>query len=81
MVGGWIIDIWRGKEKVRLWCADRHGDECCVYVEPFEEHLGPDIGEEIWWQCGKVFYNDDHSFVRKIGYSFKPPATERSNER
>jgi len=75
MVGGWIIDIWRGRGKVRLWCVDRHGDECCVYVELFEEHLGPDIGEEIWWQSGKVFFNGDHNHLRKIGFSFRPPAT------
>jgi len=75
MVGGWIIDIWRGREKVRLWCVDRHGDECCVYVEHFESERGPKIGDEIWWQCGKVMFDYDRKRLRKIGYSFAPPAT------
>ena len=73
MVGGWIIDIWHGRQKVRLWCVDRHGDELCVYVEPFED--GPGLGDEIWWQCGRVMFDRDRRTLRKIGYSFRPPTT------
>lgn len=59
----------------RLWCLDcRNGysDETCVYAEWYPEGQGPRMGDEIWWQGGKIFYDCDRRAVRKIGYSFSP---------
>jgi hypothetical protein len=80
MVGGTIVSNERmllpveGKHPKfvrRLWCADRHGDECAVYAEVAAEALK--VGEQIWWQSGKIFARDDTMTFHKVGYSFQPP--------
>ncbi len=58
------------KATMRLWVIDRHGNECAVYAEPAAECLA--IGEEIWWQSGKIYARDDKLTFHKIGYSFDP---------
>lgn len=74
MVGGSIIEIMPyrldGVDVMRLWVIDsNYNDECIVYAAPFERDDGPDIGETIWWQDGKIFYDGDRLFLKKIGYS------------
>lgn len=72
MVGGKIIEIRHDRaDKVRLWCMDRDGDECAVYVKPGADGL-PNLGDEIWWQSGKVYFNKDKSSAQKLGFSFDP---------
>jgi hypothetical protein len=54
----------------KLWCIDRHGDETAVFADPSAESLN--IGEEIWWQSGKIYARNDTQTFHKIGYSFDP---------
>jgi len=79
-VGGRIIEIRhmsvrtdRGENRqvVRLWCVDRNANETCVYAEPAKDM--PDIGGEIWWQSGKIFFDQDRKFLTKVGNSFRAP--------
>jgi hypothetical protein len=55
---------------MRIWCIDRHGDETAVYAEMAAECL--DIGEQIWWQSGKIYARDDKVTFHKVGYSSDP---------
>ena len=79
-VGGRIIEIKdvirgdAGEVSTRLWCVDRDGDELCVYVERCPEM--PKLGDEIWWQRRKVFFDNDRHHLVKVGYSFRPPTRE-----
>ena len=61
------------KEVYQLTVRDTHhiNDYCHVYTEPYDlRTTGPKFGEVIWWQSGKIFYNNDVDFLPKIGYSF-----------
>ncbi len=83
-VGGRLIEILPmraedGDEVVRLWVVDRPrsscgvGDETCVYVEP--QAAMPSLGEEVWWQCGKVYFDNDRRHLKKLGASFAAPGS------
>lgn len=54
----------------RLWCVDRNGDECAVYVEDTPEAASLQPGETAWWQSGVVYARNDTLELRKLGYSF-----------
>lgn len=89
-VGGKIIDIremtitagdYPGKPTrvKRLWCLDaRNGynDETCVYAEWYPDGTGPKLGDEVWWQSGKIFFDGGRQYLRKVAYSFSPPKNE-----
>lgn len=76
MVGGWIIDITpmgqtqNGRAISRLWCVDRNGNECAVHVE--DESAMPLLGDEIWWQSGKVYWDNDRRELTKVANSYTP---------
>ena len=71
MVGGWIIEIAEVKPgETRLWCVDRQGDECAVHVDTAPAM--PLLGDEIWWQSGKVYWDRDRRTLSKIGSSYDP---------
>lgn len=80
MVGGTVIEALAmrdraGRDVIRLWCMDRHSDECAVYADPIEaSDVRP--GDRIWWQSGKIYWTRDSAFtereIRKISYSFDP---------
>lgn len=72
MVGGWIIEIIPSDiaGETQITCVDRAGDERCVIVET--THTMPLLGDEIWWQAGKVYWDKDRRQLRKIGNSFDP---------
>ncbi|APX88627.1 hypothetical protein BV394_01865 [Brevirhabdus pacifica] len=78
MVGGKIIEIMpigktpEGRSVSRLWCVDRSGDECAVHVE--DAPAMPLLGDEVWWQAGKVYWDHDRRELRKVGYSYDPRA-------
>lgn len=69
-----------GQKVVMLVVADRCDnakglyarlrDFAAVYVEPFED--GPKVGEMIWWQSRKVYFDQDRRSLTKVGASFKP---------
>lgn len=84
MVGGTVIEakpmrILAGtypgtmQDVVRLWCVDGM-DECAVYAEHRED--GPKVGDRIWWQSGKIYFDGDRRTARKVGYSFDPRNTD-----
>ncbi|WP_152045452.1 hypothetical protein [Aureimonas psammosilenae] len=63
------------KDVVRYWVLDTSGgvhDEVCVYADPAA--VEPQLGDAIWWQGGRIFFNNDESWLRKVGFSFQPPA-------
>lgn len=81
MVGGRVIEImpmcvlagpYPGQmtNVIRLWVHNPPNDECAVYAEPAETM--PALGDEIWWQSGRIFFDNDRWTLRKIGYSFDP---------
>jgi len=75
MVGGRIIEKSHWPNfKVKLWCVDSNDDECAVMVE--EAPLMPELGQEIWWQSGKVYFNNDKNWLIKVGNSFDPSRHE-----
>lgn len=77
-VGGRIIDIRAvSPTETALWVLDvsrsNSGEtETCVHVETAPAM--PLIGDEIWWQSGKVYWDNDRHQLRKIGYSHTPQA-------
>ncbi|WP_306127948.1 hypothetical protein [Roseovarius sp. MMSF_3350] len=72
MVGGRVIEIAKVAEgKWRIWCVNG-SDECAVFVEPDDAVGMPELGEEIWWQCGKVYFDGDQKQLRKIANSHDP---------
>jgi hypothetical protein len=88
MVGGILISIERGilqdsdnpgwsTSVLRLHVHDKYNsDEMIVYAKPAD--VLPKIGEEIWWQSGKIMFDNDKKFLNKFGYSFKPDRDSES---
>lgn len=86
-VGGKIIEMQPmrivagehpGKEQdvVRIAVLDGQ-DEICVYAEPAETM--PKLGEAIWWQAGKIYFDNDRRTLRKVAYSFRAPWSKPRN--
>lgn len=73
MVGGTLIEIAparldTGRTVLRLWVIDpTYLDEMVVYAEPFDHDDGPDVGETIWWQGDRIYYDSDRLFLKKVG--------------
>ena len=59
------------RDVLRLWVVDRSGDETIVYADPSADVL-PVIGDDIWWQAGKIYFNQDKNSLVKIAYSHSP---------
>lgn len=57
------------RDVIRLWVIDRDGDETIAYAEPAEEM--PRLGENIWWQAGKIFFDSDRKYLVKIANSHR----------
>lgn len=74
MIGGRLIEITEISPGVtRLWCVGtgcEEWDECAVHVETAPEM--PRLGDMIWWQGGKVYWDQDRRHLRKIGFSYDP---------
>lgn len=70
-VGGHIIEIaperFEGRDLTRIRVVDSCGDETHVWTEPFTD--GPKLGDEIWWQSGKVYFDNDKRWLTKVGPS------------
>ena len=79
MVGGWIIEILPLENGYsRLWCVDRGGDECAVVVQ--NQDVMPGLGDEIWWQAGRVYFDNDRRSLKKIANSFDPRRKENPDD-
>lgn len=60
----------------RYWVMDRNGDETVVYAKGF--HMGssgPQEGEEIWWQSGRIYFDGDKQWLEKYSASGPAPGT------
>lgn len=69
MVGGWVIQIAEIEPGVaELWCVDRYGTETAVRVKTAPEM--PESGDEVWWQAGKVHWDNDRRALTKIANSY-----------
>lgn len=81
-VGGRIIEIKTVSDtETALWVLDVSRDNCgetetCVHVETAPAM--PLLGDEIWWQSGKVYWDSDRRQLLKIGYSHTPAACMRA---
>jgi hypothetical protein len=77
MVGGRIISITpRGNGITQLWCVEAQNgstDECAVDVR--DAPAMPLVGDEIWWQSGKVYWDQDRRTLEKVGYSYTPTSS------
>lgn len=79
-VGGRVIEIAHhkledGMPVMRLWVVDRDGTETCVYSHQAPPEGLPHIGEEVWWQAGRIYFDRDRRHLTKVGYSFAAPGT------
>jgi len=70
MVGGKIIEAKSFRGTTRFWCVDRDGDECAVLAEDPSDGIMPKIYDDIWWQSGRIYFDNDMRSLRKIGNSF-----------
>ena len=80
-VGGKLIEtvptrLEDGRLVVRLWVIATNAggpgvhDELCVYAEPQDDL--PSLGDNVWWQGGKIYFDGERRHLRKLGYSFSP---------
>lgn len=80
MVGGRLIEIAHltgsNPAVYRLWCVDGN-DECAVRVHVHPEDTLPELGQEVWWQSGKVYFNKDRNTLPKVGNSYDPRDSNR----
>jgi len=79
MVGGKLIEVKRMGDRVRLWCVGTGcecWDETAVIAAMPSDGVLPSIGDMIWWQSGKIFFDKDRRNLLKIGNSFDPPNDE-----
>lgn len=78
MVGGRVIQIDPG-DPVKLWVCQPGEGEMCVHARDDRGVGLPSLGEEIWWQAGRIMFggpDPKHGEVSlaKIGYSHSPEA-------
>mgnify|MGYP001812776850 CR=1 FL=1 len=75
MIGGKVIEI----TDRRIWCVgigSDDGDECAVFYENDHKARLPALGEEIWWQAGRIYYGPrDEISLRKVANSHDPRNT------
>lgn len=45
-------------------------DETFVCAEPADDE--PQLGDEIWWQSGKIYFANDSKSLVKVGFSWSP---------
>ena len=79
MVGGRVIelrdDVVCGQNVRRVWCMDRNGDECAIYVaRPDADRVA--IGDQVWWQGRNAYWTapggKEDVPLSRIGFSFDP---------
>ena len=55
MIGGRVIQI-DTESPVKLWVCNAREGEACVHVEDDRSVGRPELGEEVWWQSGRVMF-------------------------
>ena len=75
MVGGRLIQIAMLSPAAanfwRLWCVNGT-DELAVNVRLRDGDPLPELGDEIWWQSGRVYFDSDNRSLEKVGNSYDP---------
>lgn len=60
MVGGTVIGVSCSGSEALLNVQDNHGTECAVRCGTKRADTGEEIvihpGDEVWWQCGFVYW-------------------------
>lgn len=84
MIGGRVIQIDMGPP-IKLWVYSPGEGELCVHAEDDRGVGLPALGEEIWWQCGRIMFggpDPKHGQVslRKIANSHPPEACRPGDE-
>lgn len=94
MVGGIVIEVAEVKDRPEVLYVDCRDttyrkDTCAVYVERNATSEQIQIGDSVWWQCGKVYWTPQRNIglenakcgkdydipIPKVGYSgVKHPA-------
>lgn len=65
-----------GADVYRVWCVDRHNDECAIYIKrPSPRDVKP--GDKVWWQGRKAFWtpqdlSETEVPLERVGFSFDP---------
>ena len=80
MVGGQVLqnamvthtDDGKVYNRRQLWCVDRNGDECAVFVEDTNDARSVVPGDTCWWQGSRVYVKNDTIILKKIGFSHDP---------
>lgn len=76
-VGGRIIEkrewVWNGRALVRYWVIDGN-NETIVFAKPAK--IEPELGDEIWWQSGKIYFDGDQQALEKVGNSTSPSSVD-----
>ena len=74
MVGGRVIQVREIRPGVtQLWCVGTGNDEGRdIAVDVETAPAMPLLGDEIWWQSGKVYWDRDRRELRKVSTSYDP---------
>jgi hypothetical protein len=68
MVGGTLIELvyLDDMKLLRLWVIDpKTYDEMLVYAKPAAST--PKVYDNVWWQGSKIYFNNDKSYLVKVG--------------
>jgi hypothetical protein len=90
MIGGWVIESAlfedQFKDKWRVWCVDRNGDERAIFMSRAHGSMIRPL-DQIWWQGTTVYWTprDPPGHMSKtvdiplsrIGYAFDPRRRRR----
>lgn len=79
MVGGRVIELKpmgvSGRSVQRVWCMDRYGDECAIYVA-MPDAAQISVGDQVWWQGRNAYWTasggKEDVPLPRIGCSFDP---------
>ena len=71
-VGGKIIgkksSTTDGDQSVIIYTVEDSGDTTSVMAKPSDNE--PGVGDTIWWQGHKIYWDNDRQVLEKVGFSF-----------
>jgi hypothetical protein len=84
MVGGTVIGVSRRGDVTLLNVKDNtYTDECAVRCVERRDDTGEDVrvmpGDQVWWQCGKVYWTPKRGKPPVCRYRDHPGVTEGSD--
>lgn len=73
MVGGTVFRIQEiNLAQRKLFVRDQGGDLCAVHCGIGKDGA-PEVGDQVWWQGGRIWLDDDTKSVDKFGHSYSLP--------